>query len=89
MSDSRTVARKRRIREGAWREKAGLHSKGRQVPRKVRRASKESLPRRSRSKHEQVSGRKGLQEDLESLGFTPNLAKPEMGKKVGRPRARS
>ena len=32
---------------------------------------------------------KALQEDLQSLGFTPSLAKPEMGKEVGRQRARS
>ena len=27
---------------------------------------------------------KAHQEDLESFGFTPSLAKPEMGKEVGR-----
>ena len=32
---------------------------------------------------------KDLQDDLQSLGFTPSLAKPEMGKEVGRRRARS
>ena len=32
---------------------------------------------------------KAFQEDLQSLGFTPSLAKPEMGKGVGRRRARS
>ena len=32
---------------------------------------------------------KALQDDLQSLGFTPSLAKPEMGKKVGRRNARS
>ena len=31
---------------------------------------------------------KAFQEDLQSLGFTPSQAKPEMGKKVGRRRAR-
>ena len=39
-----------------------------------------------------MSGRveaKALQDDLQSLGFTPSLAKPEMGKEVGRRRARS
>ena len=30
-----------------------------------------------------------LQDDLQSLGFTPSLAKPEIGKEVGRRRARS
>ena len=39
-----------------------------------------------------MSGRvdtKALQDDLQSLGVTPSLAKPEMGKKVGRRRAHS
>ena len=30
---------------------------------------------------------KALQDDLQSLGFTSSLAKPEMGKEVGRRRA--
>ena len=33
--------------------------------------------------------KKGLQDDLQSLGFTPSLAKPEIGNEVGRRRARS
>ena len=39
-----------------------------------------------------MSGRvdaRALQDDLQSLGLTPSLAKPEIGKKVGRRRARS
>ena len=32
---------------------------------------------------------KAFQEDLQSLGFTPSMAKPEMGKQVGRRRAHS
>ena len=32
---------------------------------------------------------KALQEDLQSLGFTSILAKPEIGKEVGKQRARS
>ena len=39
-----------------------------------------------------MSGRvdaKACQEDLQSLGFTPSLAKPEMGKEFKRQRARS
>ena len=39
-----------------------------------------------------MSGRvdaKALQDDLQSLGLTPSLAKPEIGKEVGRRRARS
>ena len=34
VSDSHTLLRKRRIRAGAWRGKGGLHSEGKQVPRK-------------------------------------------------------
>ena len=30
---------------------------------------------------------KALQDDLQSLGFIPSLAKPEIGKEVGRRRA--
>ena len=39
-----------------------------------------------------MSGRvdaKALQNNLQSLGFTSSLAKPEIGKEVGRRRARS
>ena len=32
---------------------------------------------------------KALQEDLKSFGFTPSLAKPEVGKEVERRSARS
>ena len=32
---------------------------------------------------------KDLQDDLQSIGFTPSLAKPEIGNEVGRRRARS
>ena len=48
-----------------------------------------SLSRGSRRKHERVSGCKTLQNDLQSLGFTPSLANPEMRKEVGRRRAHS
>ena len=44
--------------ERAWRGKGGLHDEGRQIPRRKGRASKKSLPRTSRRKHERVSGRK-------------------------------
>ena len=46
------------IRAGAWSGKGGLHGEGRQIPRKKERTSKKSLPRRSRRKHERVSGHK-------------------------------
>ena len=49
-----------------------------------------------RASHEEVEGSmsgrkdaKALQDDLQSLGFTSSLAKPEIGKKIGRRRARS
>ena len=48
--------RERVIRARAWRGKGGLHSEERQVPRKRGRTSKRSLLRRSRRKHEWVSG---------------------------------
>ena len=48
---SRTLAR-------AWRGKGGLHGEGRQIPMRKGRASKESLPRRGKRKHERVSGHK-------------------------------
>ena len=50
----------------------------------------------TRASLEQVEGSmsgwvdtRALQDDLQSLGFTPSLAKPEIGKEVGRRRARS
>ena len=46
------------IRARAWRDKGGLHGEGRQIPRRKGRASKKSLPRTSRRKHEWVSGHK-------------------------------
>ena len=56
VSESRTLVREREIRARAWRGKVGLHSEGRQVPRRGGRAGKKSFPRRSRRKHEQVGG---------------------------------
>ena len=48
------------IRARAWSGKGGLHHEGRQIPRRKGRASKKSLPRTSRRKHERVSGRKSF-----------------------------
>ena len=59
VGESRTLARVRGIRARAWRGKGGLDREGRQIPRRTGRASKKSLPRTSRRKHERVSGRKG------------------------------
>ena len=58
VGESRTLARVRGIRARAWRGKGGHHREGRQIPRRTERASKKSLPRTSRRKHERVSGRK-------------------------------
>ena len=57
VGESRTLAREMGIRARAWSEKGELHGERRQIPRKGR-ASKKSLPRTSRRKHERVSGRK-------------------------------
>ena len=46
------------IRARAWSGMGGLHGKRRQIPRRTGRASKKSLPRTSKRKHERVSGRK-------------------------------
>ena len=58
VGESRILAGEREIRVEAWRGKGGLHGEGRQVPRRKGRASKKSCLKRSRRKHEQVSGRK-------------------------------
>ena len=84
MGESHTLARKRGIRARAWRGKDGLHSEQGQIPRRIGRASKESLPRKSRKKHERVSRQKSSLGRFAESGFTPSLAKPEIGKKVGR-----
>ena len=53
---SRTLARKRGIRARVWSGKGGLHRERGQIPRRKGRASKKSLPRTSRRKHEWMSG---------------------------------
>ena len=58
VGESRTLARERGIRARAWRGKGGLHGERRHTPRRKGRASKKSLPRTSRRKHERVSGHK-------------------------------
>ena len=57
-----TPWREREIRARAWSGKGGLHRERGQIPRRTGRASKESLPRASRRKHERVSGRKSSPE---------------------------
>ena len=51
-------ARERGIRARALSGKGGLHCEQRQIPRRKDRATKKSLPRTSRRKHERVSRRK-------------------------------
>ena len=87
VSKSRTLTREREIRARAWKGEGRFHGEGREVPRRKGKACKKSLPRRSSRKHERVSGPKALQDDQQSLGFTPSLAKPEIGKEGGRRRA--
>ena len=58
VGESCTLARERGIRARAWRGKGGLHSEERRIPRRKGRASKKSLPRTSRRKHERVSEHK-------------------------------
>ena len=47
---------------------------------KARRASLEQVA----GSMSRCVGAKALQDDLQSLGFTPSLAKPEIGNEVGR-----
>ena len=89
VGESCILAREREIRAGAWRGKAGLHSEGGQIPRRKGSANKKSLARRSRRRYQPGVDAKALQDDLQNLGFTPSLAKPEIGKEVGRQRASS
>ena len=70
MSEGHTLARDRRIRAEAWRGKRGLHSKGRQVPRRRRwRASNKSFPRTGIRKHERMSECKSSPERSEESWF--------------------
>ena len=57
VGESRTLVRVRGIRARAWRGKSGLDREGWHI---LGRASKKSLPRTSRRKHERVSGRKSF-----------------------------
>ena len=89
MSQRGASWRDRRGQSGSMGEKDGFHCEEKPVSSRRWRASKENLPRKSRRKHERVSGHQALQEDLKNLGFTPRLAKPEVEKEVGRRRVRS
>ena len=59
MSENCTLARVRGIRAKALGGKGWIHSEGRQIPRRRVKERKENFSRRSRRKHERVSGRKG------------------------------
>ena len=69
MSESRTSAREKGNRAGAWEEKDGLYSEGRQVLGRRESACKENFPRRSRKKREEVSGRKSFAEESAESWF--------------------
>ena len=58
VGESRILARNGGIRARAWSGRCGIYRERRQIPRRTGRASKKSLPRRCRRKHERVSGRK-------------------------------
>ena len=88
LCESRTLARKRMIGDREGGGKGGLHSEKRQVLSRKGKEIKKNLPRRSRRKYEGSVDAKAFQEDKQSLGFTPSLAKPIMGKGIGRRRAR-
>ena len=79
VSESRILARKSGIGAGARRKKDGLHSKRRQIPRRKGRASKESLHRRRRRKHERVSGRKSSPGQSAESWFYSKSGQLEMG----------
>ena len=59
--ESRTLARVRGAGARAWRGKGVLHRERGKIPGRKRRTSKKSLPKRTRRKHEWVSGRKSSQ----------------------------
>ena len=58
VGESPTFARERGISAGACKGKDGLHSEGKQIPKRKGRASNKSLPRRGRKSYGRVSGRK-------------------------------
>ena len=80
MSTSRTLARKREVRASAWGGNSQCHNE----KKKRGKASKENLPRRSRTKQERVSGRKSSPGRSAESWFHFKSGQIEMGKKVGR-----
>ena len=91
MGESRFLARKKGDQSGSMerRGKGGLHSEGRRFQGgNGGQATRASLGDVEGSMSGRVDA-KALQDDLQSLGFTPSLAKSEMGKEVGIRSARS
>ena len=56
MNENRNLSREMGIIAGAWRGKDGLYNEGRLVCGRGGSVSRESLCRRSRSKHDRVNG---------------------------------
>ena len=83
MSNSHTLARKRKIRARAWRGKGGLHGERRGFPKRSGRASKNSLSRENRRKHERVSSHKSSLGQSAESWFHSKSGKSEMNKKLG------
>ena len=88
MGESRTLTRGELEREHEEERGDSTVNEGRFQGGQGAQARRASL-RRDRRRYERVSDAKALQDDLQSLGFTPSLAKPEIGNEVGRRRARS
>ena len=78
MNESCALAKKRKMRACAWSGKSQLHEE----ERRRGKASKENLPRRSGKRMSRWVAAKSLQKDQGSLGFTSNLAKPQIGNEV-------
>ena len=86
MGESLTLARKRGSeREHGVERVDSIVKEGRFQGGQATRASLEQV---EGSMNGRVNA-KALQDDLQSLGLTPSLAKPEIEKEVGRRRARS
>ena len=68
------LGEKERYRSESIGGKGGLHSEGGQVPRRKGRACKKIISRRSRRKHERVSGRKNSKRESEMSWFQSKSA---------------
>ena len=77
VSESCTLAKERGIRAGAWGGMGGLHSERRLYGREERQTKRTFLGEVGKSTSGWVEA-KALQVNLQSLGFIPSLAEPEM-----------